>query len=433
MKNKMSPIETMQKNIKNKQNMIWKPSDNLDTHNIFMNSYNDIHKTKANNTNSQYLTFKTDKLGHPKYKSKKILLILTQQQKNIINKWLFGYKEVYNYTLKYIKEHNKDIGFKLNWMKIRNNIKIFSDTIANNTGAKIHDLDYAIKLICQNYKSAFSNYKAGNIKTFRIRYWKNNKQTQFMDLEKDNFKSGSIRKNILGTIRSYYNGANYDLSGIKCDCRLQRNTHTNDYYLYVPEELETYSYTGRKNYISLDPGIRTFMTGITNNAIIEIGKNAQQTITEYLNRIDNITSKPGIPDLIKEKNRKINQKKITNYVNELHWKTINYLTDQYDNILIGNMSTKGIISNKYGKLDKMTKRIATSLRLYVFHQRLKYKCYQCGAKYKIVDEKYTSKMCSVCGNINENLGGSKIYKCKKCGYKTDRDVNGCRNILLKSI
>ena len=64
-------------------------------------------------------------------------------------------------------------------------------------------------------------------------------------------------------------------------------------------------------------------------------------------------------------------------------------------------------------------------------ERLKYKCIQRNAKYKLVNEYYTSKMCSNCGNIKEDLGSSKIYKCDKCGIKIGRDINGGRGIMIR--
>ena len=124
-------------------------------------------------------------------------------------------------------------------------------------------------------------------------------------------------------------------------------------------------------------------------------------------------------------------KKIKNHVDELHWKTINYLTKNYENILIGDMSIKGILSTE--SLNKMSKRIGSSMRFFIFHERLKYKCSLTSTKYKLVDEMYTSKMCSNCGNIKENLGCLKVYKCEKCKMILDRDINGSRGILLKSI
>ncbi len=51
----------------------------------------------------------------------------------------------------------------------------------------------------------------------------------------------------------------------------------------------------------------------------------------------------------------------------------------------------------------------------------------------IQDEWYTSKTCSMCGCKNENLGGSKIFNCNKCKITMDRDYNGARNIMLKSL
>ena len=51
----------------------------------------------------------------------------------------------------------------------------------------------------------------------------------------------------------------------------------------------------------------------------------------------------------------------------------------------------------------------------------------------MVNERYTSKVCSVCGEFKDDLDSSKIYKCKKCMSIIDRDVNGCRNIILKCL
>ncbi len=49
----------------------------------------------------------------------------------------------------------------------------------------------------------------------------------------------------------------------------------------------------------------------------------------------------------------------------------------------------------------------------------------------MVDERYTSKVCSNCGNVKEDLKGSEIYDCSNCMCVMDRDVNGCRGIYIK--
>ena len=99
------------------------------------------------------------------------------------------------------------------------------------------------------------------------------------------------------------------------------------------------------------------------------------------------------------------------------------------NLILGNIP---II---YGSrnISKITKRIASAMRLYSFKQRLKYKCSVNNVSYGEINEWNTSKMCSVCGNIHENLGSNKIYGCEKCKTKMNRDINGARNIHIKAI
>ena len=63
--------------------------------------------------------------------------------------------------------------------------------------------------------------------------------------------------------------------------------------------------------------------------------------------------------------------------------------------------------------------------------RLQYKCSISNTKFKLVDEYYTSKTCSICCNYNENLKGDKIYYCNNCNTTINRDINGCRNIYMK--
>ena len=100
------------------------------------------------------------------------------------------------------------------------------------------------------------------------------------------------------------------------------------------------------------------------------------------------------------------------------------------NIIIGNWSTKGCVSKKTF-LNKMTKRIILKLRYYNFLQRLTYKCKVYNKNLYVIDEAYTSKVCSNCCNENVKLGSSKTFNCKNCNISLDRDFNGCRNILLK--
>ena len=225
---------------------------------------------------------------------------------------------------------------------------------------------------------------------------------------------------------------NFKLNQIKKDFKIHYNSKTNVFILLIPEE-KTYinNKVKRNKIISLDPGIRTFQTCYSEEECIKIGDNLKETINKYLIRIDKVNN----DKYIKNKQRKrIENKcynKIENLVNDLHWKTINYLTDISEIILIGNLSTKHIVSNKSNNnLNKKIKRIGSLMKLYIFKQRLQYKCNIKNVKYKEINEAYTSKTCSNCGFLNLKLGANKKLKCEICENEIDRDFNGAKNIML---
>ena len=120
-------------------------------------------------------------------------------------------------------------------------------------------------------------------------------------------------------------------------------------------------------------------------------------------------------------------------VDELHWKTINFLIHNFRNILLGDMSAKSIVSNNKSVLSKEAKVACLKTRYFEFRQRLKYKCELTRTNYRLVNECYTSKICSNCGHYKEELKGEKLYNCNKCNISIDRDINGCRNIMIKSL
>ena len=130
---------------------------------------------------------------------------------------------------------------------------------------------------------------------------------------------------------------------------------------------------------------------------------------------------------------KIINRKIHNKVDELHWKTINFITKNFNNVLIGDMSAKQIVKKNSNILSKETKTACLRTRFYQFRQRLNYKCTLNKVNYVLVNECYTSKICSNCGNYNAKLKGEKTYNCSKCNLSIDRDINACRNIYIKSL
>ena len=68
----------------------------------------------------------------------------------------------------------------------------------------------------------------------------------------------------------------------------------------------------------------------------------------------------------------------------------------------------------------------------MFRQWLLSKAEETGADVIIQNEAYTSRTCSGCGNL-QRIGGSKIYRCRRCELDMDRDVNGARGIFLRAL
>jgi putative transposase len=321
---------------------------------------------------------------------------------------------------------------KLNFYNVRKDLYEEKCKIRGNSSVYVNDIDQAINLACRNYKIAHKLYASGKIKKFRLRHWRKQKSSQYMDISHERFNNIGFVKKELGKVKALYNGKKCDFSNVECWCKLIYKN--NKYYLYSPEKIKLTCPNANKNTIALDPGIRTFMTGISQNDTIEICDNLYDVVSKQLKRKDAIMGNEKIPINIKKNwERRINNK-IKNKVNELHWKSINFLISNYKNIFIGNMSSKNISSKSYS-LPKMCKRVALHANLFKYRERLKYKCFITGTNYKLVKEWMTSLTCSCCGNVKtkKELGTNKTYKCSLCSNIMDRDVNAARNMLLKCL
>ncbi|KAE8985833.1 hypothetical protein PR003_g23994 [Phytophthora rubi] len=147
--------------------------------------------------------------------------------------------------------------------------------------------------------------------------------------------------------------------------------------------------------------------------------------------------------------------KITNAVKDFHHKFSSWIASNFKTFLLPSFQTS-LMVRKYeqqmaadGTPESLSqfkvhrgrkRRILSStargmlgLCHYSFSELLRYKMERVGGKMITCEEEYTSKSCSGCGKLKENLGGSVVYKCVSCGAHMDRDLNGAKNILIKNI
>lgn len=399
---------------------------NLQYKNVDSNSWFKIEEARYNSDLNLTKNNK-DTTNEAVIKCHKITILPNADQKKILLNWFEAYRKMYNYAIFVIKEliaekHKKRYNFKF--------IRTYKCTeekneLMNRYNINSHILDGAIKLACTSYKSATTNCIRKNIGYFRIRPIKQSKKTKTLDLEQCYFYKKGFCKRILGEMKTTNN---FDFGEIQHDCKLFYNSEINRFTLLVPYKEKTKENLNN-DFISIDPGLKTFLTGLTSNKIHNIGTNLIKTIETNLNKIDNLNKINN-----KKTRKRVNKIKNMNHnlITDLHWKSINYLikTAKVKNIFLGNLSTKNISSTN-GNLKEMYKRIASGMRFYEFKQKLQFKCDEHNINLMIVDESYTSKICSFCKTTAE-IGLDRKLICNCC-FKMDRDINGCINILLKGI
>lgn len=369
----------------------------------------------------------------------------SKEQKKILIKWTHTYRSVYNKTLELIEKYNEP----KNFYSIRNKIvpkkNIDKDKqwlLETPKDIRANSIKEAIK----NYKSCFSNLKNKNIKFFKMKYKQKKEKKRVFTIPKTAIKQKDER-NVL--IYSTY---------IKEPIKLRKDKYLKTNKLFKYDGINIVSYDFNKWYIqipiecvvskrdnqaiktrhicALDPGVKSFQTIYsTDNKMIKIGLNDRDKIQSILKRIYKLQSKQS--EKSRTERKKISKQiynrflRINNMINEMHWKTINYLTSNYDLIYLPSFETQCILK----KLNhKESKEILKYFQHFKFKERLKFKTSILdGKNVSIIDEFYTSKTCTSCGNIQSDLGNKNIYNCKKCKISIDRDLNGARNILLKHI
>lgn len=201
-----------------------------------------------------------------------------------------------------------------------------------------------------------------------------------------------------------------------------------------------------KGVISLDPGVRTFMTGYDpQGKTYEWGKGDMSRITRLAISSDKLISIINNKESIKNKNTKMKHKeryslqkaylrinqKIRRLVNDMHEKLSRWLVDNYRVIVLPEFNVSSMIKKGNRKIRNKTARSMVTWSHYAFRQKLISKSRETPwCKIIHPTEEFTSQTCGCCGIRNKELGGRKTFNCKSCKTVIDRDVNGARNILL---
>ena len=154
--------------------------------------------------------------------------------------------------------------------------------------------------------------------------------------------------------------------------------------------------TPRRSVVALDPGTAIFQTSYGTDGIVSMWGCGNIT---HLVDIREKKQTQHFDDILKE----------------LHKKLIKWLLTTYDLIIVADFNTPSLWQHQ--------KFIETLLRKAPGH----------GKEVFVVEESYTSQICSSCGRRNKQAKKRASFACKddRCNLQSHRDVNAAKNILMK--
>jgi putative transposase len=400
----------------------------LETGNIInYNSWFNIkeHKNQSHNKKKRRQVINVDYIY-----TTKIKLELNNNQKNIILKWLNDCIDIYNMTNQHLKTILTNDNYKkiLNFINLRKELNEYIKEICIKNKLNKHTADYAVKHCVEMYKSAFSNHK--NITKFNIGDLDKNRRRKNIVIEPSSTskKINSIFVKELKEIIS-----SLPLNIITKNSILQYDSYKKTFIIITPKDTNDDIELSQYKKCGIDIGVRTFLTTYSKNASYEIGTNTNIIIDKINKRLDKINSNYNNKLITKEKYNKLNYKyrdKLSNSIKDMHNKSANFLLSNYKTIIIGKVSIKKMVSNLTGNLYAITKRRLMALSHYRFRMKLHSMSKKYDAEIIETNEYLTSRCCSNCKNIKDDLGSNKKYICTKCNLKLDRDINASINIYI---
>lgn len=373
-------------------------------------------------------------------------IYLNKEQIDLFNRTKSACRFVYNKMIELNSENykkdnkSKFIGY-IEFSKLLNNYyrKNFKDEYSwldkipsKPIKESLRNCDKAFKMFFEK-KSGFPKFKSKKVDKTGIYIPKNNKK-DFTVVFRNKIKIplfGFVYLKEFGLI---------DLSNVTSCTIVERNYK---YYInFLIKEENKIIDSNLNGTIGIDLGIKSLAVlsnGVSFKGISKIKK--IKKLNKKLKRLNRSLSRK----LEANKNNKEESTKKSNIVKTVRFisninASIKNITEGYinniidtvvitkpKNVVIETLNVKGMIKNR-----KLTKQIHNSC-FYKFSKILEYKCSKNNINLVKADRFYPStQTCSNCGNVktkDEKLTlKDRIYKCKCCGFKEDRDLNAAINL-----
>lgn len=422
------------------------------SHSYFKDSVRNLQKSVSelsqNQKNSSTISWKLSQSTQPDIMdqeniiARRLRFYPNHAQRELLDKCFKVHKYFYNKALTYAKS----VEFKkISLINIRTNILVRDkDMDEHDPEVWTQEIPYdcrqlAIKCFVNAFKAANALKKLKHIKSFDMKPLDDNStnivycdasalNTEYELFVKRLGKNSQLR--FRGRMRKYIS----NLQNTK-DFSIIRD-NANRYYLCLSSiKNKEDSKPNDDAIVSIDPGVRTFATTYSQNECIKYGNGFASKLDKIYSKCSDLSELCTNTNHSKRYNitrrcKKI-RAKIKNKVSDFQWKLARELLNKHDVILLPSFNVQGMVKNNPNS--NMNRQMLL-LSHYKFKQKLLYKAKTIAGKTVIIcNESWTSKTCSNCGNINMELGSSEVYNCGKCNRSIDRDVNGSRNIFIRSL
>jgi putative transposase len=212
-----------------------------------------------------------------------------------------------------------------------------------------------------------------------------------------------------------------------CDSKIVRKDYGFELHLAVKKEVEEKS--DYKGALGVDLGLRKLATATdvplsdtaSNQKTICLGSKVEKYPDKYFHLRRNASN--GY--VRKRWDGKVGNK-TEDLCHQISREIVDHAKENKLFIVVGNL--EGIQDKDRGKRMNRTIRNFPHWKL---RNYIEYKAEWAGIKVVEVDEAYTSQTCSQCGERTSPRKG--MFRCKVCGYETDRDKNASYNIGKRGI